>query len=59
MTSLAFVLELGARPGLEDVDRELVVELTRGDPVTGGRNPAGCLRVEQPEVGIARVRRRP
>ena len=42
----------GARAGLEDVDRELVVELAGRDPVAGGGDPLGLLRVEQPELGV-------
>ena len=41
-----------ARAGLEDVDRELVVELAGGDPVAGGGDALGHVRVEQPEVGV-------
>ena len=47
-----------ARAGLEDVDRELVVELARGDPVAGGGDPLGLLGVEEAELGVrARGRR--
>ena len=42
----------GARAGLEDVDRELVVELARGDPVAGGGDPLGLVGVEQAELGV-------
>ena len=42
----------GARPGLEDVDRELVVELARGDPISGRGDPLGKLGVEKPEVRV-------
>ena len=41
-----------ARAGLEDVDRELVVELARGDAVGGGGDPLGLVGVEQAEVGV-------
>jgi hypothetical protein len=41
-----------ARAGLEDVDRELVVELAGGDPVAGGGDALGDVGVEQPEVGV-------
>ena len=40
----------GAR--LEDVDRELVVELAGGDAVGGGRDALGHVAVEQLEVGV-------
>jgi len=42
----------GARPGLEDVDRELVVVLSGGNGVGGGRDLLGDVRVEQPELGV-------
>ena len=42
----------GARAGLEDVDRELVVELAARDPVAGRGDPLGLLGVEQPELGV-------
>ena len=45
-----------ARAGLEDVDRELVVELARGDPVAGCGDALGLLRVEEAELGV-RARR--
>ena len=45
-----------ARPGLEDVDRELVVELARGNAVAGSGDAIGELPVEQLEVGV-RARR--
>ncbi len=41
-----------ARAGLEDVDRELVVELARRDPGRGGRDPLRLVAVEQAEVGV-------
>jgi hypothetical protein len=41
-----------AGAGLEDVDRELVVELACGDSVGGGRDPLGLVRVEQAELGV-------
>ena len=41
-----------AGAGLEDVDRELVVELAGGDAVAGGGDALGHLGVEQPEIGI-------
>ena len=50
----------GARAGLEDVDRELVVELAAGDPVAAAAAIRSALsRVEQPEVGVRRAQRRP
>ena len=42
----------GARAGLEDVDRELVVELAGGDAVAGGRDALGVAGVEQSELGV-------
>src|SRR4029450_13134580 len=42
----------GARAGLEDVDRELVVELTVCDAVAGRRDALRLVGVEQPEVGV-------
>ena len=42
----------GARAGLEDVDRELVVVLAGGDRVTGGGDPLRDLRVEQAELRV-------
>ena len=42
----------GARAGLEDVDRELVVELARGDLLGRGGDPLGLVGVEQPELGV-------
>ena len=47
----------GAGAGLEDVDRELVVELAGRDPVAGGGDPLRLLRVEQPELGVDARRR--
>ena len=41
-----------ARAGLEDVDRELVVELTCGDAVGGGCDALGLVGVEQAEIGV-------
>ena len=52
MTSFAFMFELVPEPGLEDVDRELVVELAGGDAVAGGGDAVGEVVVEQPEVGV-------
>ena len=49
----------GARAGLEDVDRELVVELAGGDAVGGGGDPLGEVGVEQPQLGVDARRRRP
>ena len=40
------------RARLEDVDRELVVELAGGDAVAGGGDAVGEVVVEQPEVGV-------
>src|SRR6266508_4140612 len=40
------------RAGLEDVDRELVVELAGGHPVGGAGDALGLVRVEQPELGV-------
>ena len=42
----------GAGAGLEDVDRKLVVELARRDPVGGGGDALSLLGVEQPELGV-------
>ncbi len=47
------------RARLEDVDRELVVELARGDAVAGGGDAVGEVAVEQLEVGVRRARLRP
>jgi hypothetical protein len=41
-----------ARAGLEDVDRELVVELAGRDPVGGGRDPLRLVAVEEPELAV-------
>ena len=43
-----------ARPGagLEDVDRELVVELARCDAIAGGGDALGHLGIEQPEIRV-------
>src|SRR3712207_8089678 len=41
-----------SRAGLEDVDRELVVELAGRDAVAGGRDPLRLLRVEQPQLRV-------
>ena len=41
-----------ARPGLEDVDRELVVELAGRDAVSGGGDALRLVGVEQPELGV-------
>ena len=41
-----------ARAGLEDVDRELVVELARGDAIPCGRDPLRLLCVEQAQLGV-------
>ncbi len=46
-----------ARAGLEDVDRELVVELARSDPVCRRGDPLSLVAVEQPEVGVHPCRR--
>src|SRR5262249_47801852 len=40
------------RPRLEDVDRELVVELACRDAVAGGGDPLGLVGVEEPELGV-------
>ena len=42
----------GARAGLEDVDRELVVVLAGRHRVGGGGDAPGQLRVEEPQVGV-------
>ena len=42
----------GARAGLEDVDRELVVVLALGHLVTGAGDALGDLGVEQAELGV-------
>ena len=52
ITSFAFVFEDVPGPGLEDVDRELVVELARGDAVAGSRDALRLVGVEQPELGV-------
>src|SRR5439155_12781063 len=36
----------------EDVDRELVVELARGDAVARGGDALGLVRVEEPKLGV-------
>ena len=41
-----------ARAGLEDVDRELVVELTGGDAVSRGGDALSLAGVEQAEFGV-------
>ena len=41
-----------ARAGLEHIDRELVVELTGRDPVSGSSDPLSDLGVEQAEVRV-------
>src|ERR1700751_4834204 len=43
----------GARPGLEDVDRELVVVLTVGDFGGGGDDRVGLVGCQQSEVLVA------
>ena len=58
ITSFAFMFERRARAGLEDVDRELVVELARGDPVGRGRDPLGLVGVEQAELRVRTRARR-
>ena len=52
MTSFAFMFELVPEPGLEDVDRELVVELARRDPVGGRGDALRHVGVEQAELGV-------
>src|SRR5262249_25389679 len=47
----------GAGARLEDVDRELVVELAGGDPVGGGGDPVGLRRIEQAGLGVDGGRR--
>ena len=42
----------GARAGLEDVDRELVVELAVRDAVAGGGDALRLVGVEQAELGV-------
>jgi hypothetical protein len=42
----------GAGARLEDVDREVVVELAGGDPVTRGGDALGLVGVEQAELGV-------
>ena len=49
----------GARAGLEDVDRELVVVLARRDLVAGGRDALGDVGVEQARARRSPARRRP
>ena len=41
-----------ARAGLEDVDRELVVELALRDAVSGGGDAIREVAIEQLEVGV-------
>ena len=43
-----------ARPGLEDVDRELVVELSRCNPVGRRRDALGDVGLEQAQVAVRR-----
>ena len=59
ITSFAFMFELVPEPGLEDVDRELVVELAGGDAVARRGDALRDVGVEQAEVGVRRARRRP
>jgi hypothetical protein len=42
----------GSRAGLEDIDRELVVELAGSDPVGGLGDSLRLVDVEEPELGI-------
>src|SRR5581483_10013373 len=42
----------GARAGLEDVDRELVVELPGRDAVGGGGDPLRLVGVEEAELAV-------
>ena len=42
----------GARAGLEDVDRELIVELAVGDAVGSGGDPLGEVGVEQRQLAV-------
>src|SRR5439155_20937644 len=42
----------GAGARLENVDRELVVELAGSDTVRCGGDPLRLLRIEQPELGV-------
>ena len=49
----------GARAGLEDVDRELVVVLALGDRLAGGGDPLGDVAVEQAEVAVGLAPPRP
>jgi hypothetical protein len=43
---------VGARAGLEDVDRELVVVVPGRDRLGGGGDPLGPAGVQQPQVGV-------
>jgi len=45
----------GARAGLEHVNRELIVELSRRDPIGGGGDPLGELGVEQGQLAVDRA----
>ena len=51
ITSFAFMFDEVPEP-VENVDRELVVELAVRDAVGGGGDPVGLLAVEQAEVGV-------
>ena len=56
ITSFAFMFELRARAGLEDVDRELVVELAGGDAVAGRRRCARpCRASSSPSSAFTRA----
>ena len=46
------MFERGARTGLEDVDRELIVELAVRDAVAGSGDPLGLVGVEQAELAV-------
>ena len=41
-----------SRPGLEDVERELIVELARADAVAGGGDAFGLLLVQQAQLCV-------
>ena len=53
MTSLAFVFDDVPEPGLEGVDRELVVELAGRHAVGGPGDALGDVGVEQPQLAVA------
>ena len=52
ITSLAFMFDEVPGAGLEDVDRELIVQLARSDSVAGLGDALGLVVVQQPELGV-------